>query len=182
MAPKHFWIACFCLGMLLCCPPAGEAGPPDKGSTLPAFTLPRPTARADVEYLGISAPAFALGDVSAEAVLVEILGVYCPRCREQAPLFNALLARLEKGELKGRVKMIGIAAGATPMEVAMVRKEWKIRHPVLPDESFEVHKLLGEPQTPFILLVDRKGRVLYAHTGVLKDMDAFYQLIKTTVR
>ncbi len=182
MSLKPVWIACIWFGMLLCPLSAGRCEPPIKGGTLPVFTLAAPAMRADVEYLGITAPGFTLADVAADVILLEILGVYCPRCREQAPLFNALQGRLEKRELKDRVKMIGIAAGATPMEVEMVRKEWRIRYPVIPDEKFEVHKLLGEPKTPFILLLDRQGRVLYTHEGVLKDIDAFYQLIKTASR
>ncbi len=181
MSLKTICIVCLCIGLPLCAPVAGEAGPPSKGDMMPPLSLPAPALGDDLRYLGITAPAFTLAELSADAVLVEILGVYCPRCREQAPLFNALQARLEKRELKGRVKMIGIAAGATPMEVEMVRKEWRIRHPVLPDERFEVHKRLGEPKTPFVLLIDRKGRVLYSHEGVLKDMDAFYQRIKAAL-
>jgi hypothetical protein len=168
--------------ILLCCPSSGRSEKPVKGSTLPGFTLPAPLSGPDSHYLGVSQTSFTLADVAGEVRVLEIIGVYCPRCREQAPLSNALQARLEKRGLGHKVKMLGVAAGATPMEVEMIRREWRIKHPVLPDETFKVHKLLGEPKTPFILLLDSQGRVLYTHEGVINDMDTFYQLIKAQLR
>ncbi|MFZ7124725.1 MAG: TlpA family protein disulfide reductase [Desulfobacterales bacterium] len=176
---KALRLLLFGFAVLACVLPAWSAELPAKGDTLPAFSLPAPASSGDLEYLGVSGTTLTLADVSGDLVLLEILGVYCPVCREQAPLFNALQKRLERRELKGRVKMLGIAAGATDIEVEMIRKEWRIRHPVLVDQKFEVHKLLGEPKTPFTMLIDRQGRVLYTHHGLIQDMDAFYQQIKS---
>lgn len=159
-----------------------DAGKPDVGHQLPELTLQVPAAAQDQAYLGVSSvPIFKLADVSADALLVEIMGVYCPHCHEQAPLFSALYARLQRRELKDKVKMIAVAVGATVAEADLVRNQWGIKHPVVPDEKFEIHKLLGEPRTPFTMIVNRDGQVLYAHEGVIKDMDGFYQLIKNLV-
>jgi peroxiredoxin len=182
MAPisirKLFWQLTFFCAVLSISVPLAGAGTPKPGDVLPAFALPAPSAEADRAYLGIKGPQFTLSEVAGRITLLEILGVYCPLCHEQAPLFHALFARLAKRDLKDQVKMLGIAAGATDMEVEMIRKEWKINHPVTSDEKFTVHKLLGEPKTPCTLLIDKNNRVLYAHLGVIKDIDRFYQTIK----
>ena len=157
---------------------AGTAAQIEKGSLLPDLALPEPALPAETAYLGIESRSFHLNEVSSQILLVEIVGVYCPRGHEQAPLLNNLYMQLEKHELKHTIKMLAIAAGATPMEVEMIRKQWHSKYPIIPDERFKAHKLLGEPRTPLALVVDKKGRVLHIHEGAIKDIDAFYQLLK----
>ena len=78
----------------------------------------------------------------AELVLVEVVGVYCAFCVEQLPAFNRLHARLAKAGLSGRIKMLALAAGGTPQETQLLGKEYA--YPVLPDESYALHRLLGD--------------------------------------
>jgi hypothetical protein len=163
-------------GTLLC------AGLPQQDSKLPAFNLPAPSLEDDQKYLGVKGPTFQLADVACEVLLVEILGVYCPLCYQQAPLFNKLFARINKKNLGEKVKMLGIAIGATTMELDYLRKKGSYDYPVVQDESSAVHKLLGEPRTPFTLLVGRDGTVLYTHLGVIEDVDAFFQQIQDFVK
>ena len=151
---------------------------PAKGAVLPEFTISAPAATQDRQYLGISGQGFQIRDVDCRILVVEIVGAYCPRCYEQAPRLNTLQKRLERAKLGKGVKLLAVAAGAAPAEADMVRKQWKHRFPVVADVKFSVHKMLGEPRTPFTLVVDRQGRVLFVHAGVLEDIDAFYQTIK----
>jgi peroxiredoxin len=161
---------------------AGCSGLPQKDTVLPSFQLPAPVSEDDQKYLGISGQTLHLKDVQCQLLLVEILGAYCPLCYQQAPLFSKLYARLAKRNLGDRVKMLGIAIGATPMEVDQLRKNGSYQFPIVPDQSFAVHKLLGEPRTPFTMLIGKQGKVLYAHLGVIEDVDAFYQVIQDLVK
>lgn len=154
------------------------AGLPQKESQLPAFQLPAPAGENDQRYLGITSTVFELKDVSAEILVVEILGVYCPLCYQQAPLFNKLYGRIQRRGLGDKVKMLGIAIGATSTEVEHLRQSGSYEYPVVRDEQFVVHKLLGEPRTPFTLIVGKGGKVLDTHLGVIEDMDAFFQKIQ----
>jgi len=158
------------------------AGLPQKGGTLPAFQLPAPAAENDQKYLGINGPNFQLKDVQCQVLLVEILGAYCPLCYQQAPLFGKLFARINKRNLGDKVKMLGVAIGATPMEVEQLKKSGSYEFPVVQDESFAIHKLLGEPRTPFTMLIGKDGKVLYANLGVIEDVDAFFQVIQELVK
>lgn len=162
--------------------PAWCAGLPKKGDTLPAFELQTPDSEKAKEYLGVSSPSFRLGDISCRLVLVEVIGVYCPQCYQQAPLFNTLFNRIEKGKLKGQVKMLAIAAGGNTNEIKYLYEQVQYSFPVTPDPQFDIHKLLGEPRTPFTLLVDPQGKVLYTHLGVVENVDALLKLINDLVR
>jgi len=157
--------------------PGWAAELPRKGDTLPALTLQAPAEAAGKGYLGLRGDSFRLAEVPCDLLLLEVLGVYCPQCYKQAPLFNSLFNRIEKGKLRGRVKMLGLAAGGNPAEIAYLQQQGQYRFPVVPDADFAAHKSLGEPRTPFTLLIDAKGNVLHTHMGVIEDIDALYRLI-----
>lgn len=53
-----------------------EAGSIAVGTTLPAFKLPGPTAKAEQEYLGLKgSDPFTLSHVSGKLVIIEFLSV-----------------------------------------------------------------------------------------------------------
>jgi hypothetical protein len=166
-------------------PGAARAGElPKPGDTLPQITLQTPVAAEDRTALGLPEGAvFRLGDVDAQCVLFEVIGVYCVECHKQAPLFDKLHARLAKDPaLSGRVRMVAMAAGATDKEVEYLRKKGAYPFPVVNDPQYEAHKALGEPKTPFTMLVARDGKVVYAHLGVITDTAGFYREIETLCR
>jgi hypothetical protein len=169
--------------LLLCFPVAAfPAGPPEKGATLPSFQLLTPSLETDVSYLGLKGSTFQLKDIGCQVLAIEIIGVYCSRCYQQAPLFNKLFARLNRKGMGNKVKMLAIAAGGTANEVEHLRKTGSYEFPVVSDETYTVHKLMGEPRTPFTLLVDSEGKVLFAHLGIIEDVDTFYQQILELVK
>lgn len=155
---------------------------PKKGDKLPVFELPSPPAEKDKAYLGITKPVFRLADIRTSLLLVEIIGVYCPVCYRQAPIFNNLYNRIEKSPLKGKVKMLAIAAGGNQTEIQYLNDQKQYRFPIASDPTFDVHKQIGEPRTPFTLLLNPEGKVLFTHLGLIEDMDAFWKTISEMVR
>jgi peroxiredoxin len=177
------FMSCILILCSVCAPcKAGCSGMPQKDGVLPPFQLPAPISDDDQKYLGVKGPTFQLKDIQCQVLLVEILGAYCPLCYQQAPLFSKLFARLAKRNLGDKVKMLGVAIGATSMEVEQLKKNGSYQFPLVQDQSFAVHKLLGEPRTPFTMLIGKEGRILYAHLGVIDDVDAFYQVIQDLVK
>ena len=158
---------------------ATEKSLPFVGSVLPRFQMESPPDEADKKYLGIGKVGkFSLQQVQGQVFLVEIIGVYCPQCHKQAPGFNRLFQRIQKDpRLGSKVKMLAIAAGGSATELGYVKQEFPIPFPIIKDPQYEIHKLLGEPRTPFTLLIDRKGKVLFAHLGIIEDMDSFFNKI-----
>ncbi|EMG38162.1 Peroxiredoxin [Desulfocurvibacter africanus PCS] len=162
---------------------ATAAGLPAEGDRLPDFSMDSPGDPASATDLGIAADApFTLAQLQSELVLLEIIGVYCPQCHRQLPGFNSLAAKLKRAGLKGRVAMLGLAAGGTPQETAYLRAKGGYAYPVAPDPDYRVHKILGEPLTPFTLLVDKTGTVRFAHLGVIEDVDALFARIRDLLR
>ena len=160
--------------------PAPAQDVPKTGDTLAALTLPAPESQAHRAWLGIGdKPAFGVADVAADLLMIEIVGVYCPICFDQAPTLRKLYARLTRDPaLKDRVKFVAVAAGATPEELSYLRKEHKADYPVVADQDFAAHKQLGEPKTPFTLLVRRDGTVALAHLGKIENEAAFANQIR----
>lgn len=154
---------------------------PQKDSQMPAISLNAPASQKECDYLGVEAQKpFQLADVNAELILLEIIGVYCPQCHKQRPQINRLYHRIQKdAAMSKKVKFVGIAVGASPMEVAYLVKESHIPYPIVADGTFDVHKRLGEPRTPFNIVTTKEGKVLWTHLGVIEDMNTFYATLKS---
>ncbi len=180
-AGKRWGGFCFLFLFLIWVPGAGFCGEKLKpGGDLSGLVLPAPVSDTERGYLGVGdRDPFAVKDAAAKVIVLEILGVYCPQCHKQRPHINRLFHRVNKDpNLSKKVKFLGVAAGASAMEAAYYSKQAKVPYPVLPDEKFAIHKHLGEPRTPFNMVVSAEGRILYAHLGIIKDMNAFFSTLK----
>ncbi len=177
--PLWIYVLIFCLHPIsaLC------GSIPVAGSYLPEFQLEAPLSEKERAYLGVGgAETFLISQLNCELLLIEIVGVYCPQCHIQMPFFNKLFYRIKKdGDIYKKTKMLAIAVGANPIELAYFKKEKRIPYPVIKDPEFEIHKLLGEPRTPFIMLVSRDKKVVFAHLGIIKDIDDFFLQIRKLV-
>ncbi len=166
------------LTLLATCP-VQAAELPKEGETLPRLTIVTPALEKDSQYLGLDTHGtFTIQDLDYSLLLLELVGVYCPYCHIQAPLFNSLFKRLARAKLDDRVKMLAVASGATEPEVAQLRKHSSYAYPVLRDEDYSMHKLLGEPKTPFTILINKEGKILYTKMGVIEDIDALFEIIR----
>ncbi|MBF0113268.1 MAG: TlpA family protein disulfide reductase, partial [Desulfamplus sp.] len=143
--------------------------------------LNAPYSDAGKEALGLSkeATTFKLNDLKSELVILEVIGVYCPQCFKQAPEFNKLYGRLNKGKMAGRVAMFALAAGGSEPEIEQLIKSSQYSFPVVSDMKYEAHKALGEPKTPFTIVCRPDGVILYVHLGIIADIDKFYGEIKS---
>ena len=165
--------------------PAVYAGPVGVGDPLPAISLASPEVEAQRTYLGLEKDGpFALADISAELVIVEIFSMYCPHCQREAPKVNQLYQLLlDTPGMRERVKLIGIGVGNSPMEVDFFKDTYEVRFPLFPDGDFAIHKALGEPRTPYFLGIqigpERKVQIVYAKLGEFEDPARFVEEIMT---
>jgi hypothetical protein len=174
---KNRWVALLVLAattLLFAGASAFAAESIREGSRFPEVMLPAPEDIQEREYLGVKESGFFVQEVNAELLLLEIIGVYCPQCHRQAPLFNRLASRLLRNPAtSGRVKLVALASGATPREMEYLKKEFKAPFPLIYEQDFSIHKQLGEPKTPFTILL-RGADVVYTHLGVIEDMDELF--------
>lgn len=156
---------------------------PSEGKNLPDMRIQSPVSQKDKDYLGIgNQPDFGIEDIKARAVIVEIVGVYCPQCHIQNPKFNQLFNRIEKNrKLRDNVKILAIAAGGTPMEVEYWIRQYQAAFPVIPDPKYELHKSLGEPRTPYTMVITEGKKVVSAHLGAIENIDSLFLMIQKMV-
>lgn len=98
---------------------------------------------------------------------------------------NELFARIEKdSELKNSVKIIGIAAGNNKDDVAFEEKNYD--YPILPDDKYKFHQLVGQPPTPFFIFARPYGNgrllVLNSYLGKLEDTDKLFAMVKAAMK
>ncbi|HNS55622.1 MAG TPA: TlpA disulfide reductase family protein [Smithellaceae bacterium] len=166
---------------------AAQNVPPKVGDPLPEMELLKPNNSADSQYLGLSffGKKFQVNRIKAKVVIIQIFSMYCPHCQADAPNVNRLYGLIENNPaLKNKIKMIGIGAGNTPFEVETYKKKYKVPFPLIPDESFTVHKILGEVRTPYFIAVkivpSGRTEVIYSRLGALENNDTFLaQLVKS---
>jgi len=118
---------CFVLfpSVLLCCGLAfGGAKPVGFAAPFPDLIFTQSLSKEEQNYLGIfSKRVFSFREIGGNLILVEFLSTYCVSCQRQAPIFNEVYSMIEGDpRLKGKVKMVGIAAGNNMNEVQIYEK------------------------------------------------------------
>lgn len=160
-------------------PAMGDTPQLEPNALWPAISLPLHADPAERHYLGVKqGDTFAVGDIAAEVVIVQIFSMYCPICQREAPRVNQLYTLIDKrGDLGRKLKIIGIGAGNSNFEVDFYRRNYAIPFPLFPDGDFAIHRKVGEVRTPhfFVLKKDEQGqtRVVFVHSGGFKTPDAF---------
>ncbi len=142
----------------------------------PNLTFHQVLSGQDQSYLGVPRKTtFSFREIRGSLILVEFLSVYCVSCQRQAPIFNELYSSVEENpKLKGKAKMIGIAAGNSLPEVGIFKKYYKVPYPIFGDPEFEAHTAVGSPRTPFMIWVRRDAPgnsiVVSTHLGLIDSM------------
>ena len=103
-----------------------------------------------------------------KTLIVNFWATWCAPCREEIPDFVKL--QNEFGA-KG-VQFVGIAADQAD-KVASFSNEFKINYPILIGNvgtALELARRMGNTTSvlPFTVIIDREGRVVHRHLGVLK--------------
>jgi peroxiredoxin len=162
------------LFLLLCCNSLrAETKPVGFAISFPDITFAQTLSKGEQSYLGISEKkSFSVKEIRGNLILIEFISTYCVSCQKQAPIFNQLYSSIEKDPgLKGKVKIIGVAAGNNPTEVEIFRKEYKVPYPLISDFKFDAHTAVGSPRTPFTIWVRKdaqgKGIVVSTHLGLM---------------
>ena len=177
------WASAALLGLLLGAGPALAQGPLAAGQPMPDLSLARPAQPAQAALLGLKegGGGFKLSQIKKPWLLIEVFNMYCTICQGEAQRVNQLQALLAKEGLGDKLVMLGIGAGNSPFEVEVFRKKYQVVFPLLPDADYAAHKALGEPGTPYFMLVRWQkgaGRVVLAQAGAFGQPADFLARIK----
>jgi peroxiredoxin len=166
------------LALMLFCAPAQAK--PKVGDILPDLEIKAAPLAPEAAYLGLASgsKSFRLSQIKAEALLVEIFSMYCPRCQASARSVNTMFENLTKLPQGQKLKMLGLGAGNSAFEVDTFRKKYDLTMPLFQDEDYTLHKAFGTVLTPAYMLLKPvpggKGfQVLYFQEGTCADYQAF---------
>ncbi len=163
----------FLFAFLFCGLANAETKPVGFAIPFPDLTFTQTLSKEERAYLGIpQKKSFSLKEIRGSLILIEFISVYCVSCQRQAPIFNELYSSLEKDpRLRGRVKMIAVAAGNNLHEVEIYKKTYQIPYPILADPKFDAHIAVGSPRTPFTIWIRKDaqggGIVVSTHLGLM---------------
>ena len=178
----HFLLVVVCILIVFSSYPYNAYGVTNITSqmSLPQFKLDVSESAEVKQYLGLkNLKSFTISQIPAKLILIEIFSLYCPICHKQAPIANKLYKFIQQDpKLSKDIKMIGIGAGNNQKEVEVFKTKFRIPFPLFCDPNFNIHKKIGEPRTPFTILVTNKGKVFLTHSGVVEDVDQFLSLIR----
>lgn len=141
-------------------------------------------SKKEQTYLGIPKQKnFSFKDIPGTLFLIDVFSVYCISCQKQVPIFHQVYSWIENDpELKGNVKMIGIAAGNNRKEVESFKKQYQVPYPIFTDPAFVAHKKLGNPAAPYTIFVMRDARgkyiVVSTHKGKFDSAESIMNEIK----
>jgi peroxiredoxin len=164
---------------------AAEVGPPQVGNVFPDIELQKSKNSVDLTYLGLSGSGtFRVQQIKADVVIIEIFSMYCPYCQGEAPNVNKLYSLIENNpSLKNKIKIIGIGINNSLFETDIFKKKYNVAFPLIPDDEFKLHKIIGQVRTPYFIAVKLKGgkaEVIYSKLGALENNNVFLeQIIKS---
>ena len=175
----------FVLGLIL--PADAQQEPFAVGDQLPAFSMTAPESSAHRDYLGLDADAseFTLADVDGPTVLVQIFSMYCPICQREASEVNELYAALHREGLGDTIKILGLGAGNSDLEVQVFQERYDVPFPMISDPDYVLHKVFGSVGTPYFVLVQPSGStegghvVRLSHLGAFDSVETFLDQLRT---
>ena len=150
------------------------------GNTIPAFELKTPDSPEQRQYLGLKdSETFTLSQISSKFLLVEFYSIYCRVCQRQAPTVNKIYKFIQDDEtMRKDIKILGIGINNNQKEVETYRKTYGVEFPLFSDSDEEVTQKTGIKNTPLTVLIDKNGKVLWSHLGLVKDADNFLREIR----
>ena len=88
----------------------------------------------------------------------------------------------EDKKLGTDIKMVGIGLGTQPEDMPAYKKAFNVEFPMFSDPKKEIQKLLKVQAVPLTVLLDKNGKVLMSHTGLIGNFDAFVGEIRKNVQ
>ncbi len=160
--------------------------PLDKNTLFPDVTMTGDLRGNQADYLSVDPMPgkFALHGLKTQVIILEIYSMYCPFCQEDAPATRELYQLIEKQGLADKIKLLGVAAGNSQLEVDIFRDKYGIEFPLFPDPEFTIHQACGQVGTPFFYILEKDakaGGFVIRHTQ-LGRMESPQSLLKDVLK
>ena len=80
------------------------------------------------------------------------------------------------------VKIIGICIGNNKTQIDAFKKNFKVSFPLIPDENMAIALAVEVAETPTMVLVTHSGKVLWSHSGVIRDFDGLLRDLRENLK
>ena len=142
-------------------PAAAEtAGPPEVGMRMPDYTA---------QWLDGS--RFVLASQKGNVVLLNLWATWCGPCRFEIPELD----KLHRAYAARGFKVIGVSVDeGGAKDVRPFVTDQKISYPIALDPDGKLATLLQTSNLPTSILVDRSGKVVWRHVGVVSTSDPLF--------
>jgi thiol-disulfide isomerase/thioredoxin len=160
-----------------------ETKPLVKGQYVPNLSFTDSLPKEEQTYLGLTAgKKVSLKNIRFSVIIIEVFNTYCTSCPRNIPAINELFSRTENDpKFKGKIKIIGIAAGNTREEIIAYKKTHSVSYPIFSDLNFKLHKALGNPRVPYTMLIKRnwqgKNKIIYTHQGIIDSPEPLLEIV-----
>ena len=170
-----------CAGCGPCPRRKGEA--PKSGVELKSIILQWQLNEAEKQYLGLESTsgAFGLSDIRAKVLIIWLFDMYCPNCQKAAPRVNEVYRLVNSGRHSNDIKLIGVGAGNSSLEVASFKKKLAIPFPAFPDENLKMAEIMSKSVYPYFLVLrleqGEKIEVVFGRKLSVFDPSGFLALV-----
>jgi peroxiredoxin len=130
-----------------------SAHQPPLNKPAPAFNLP-----------ALDGHPVTLADYRGRNVVVTFWASWCGPCRTEMPILRTFYQRTHKHDTD--FDILAISIDFAREDAATAAAELKIPFPVLHDSSGKVSDQYGVDAIPALFVIDKKGDIAYAHTGL----------------
>jgi thiol-disulfide isomerase/thioredoxin len=102
-------------------------------------------------------------------ILLEFWATWCSNCKELEPQFLKVVK-----EYSPQMKFIGIAVSVnqSPQRVKLYAEKYHYTHEMLYDKSGDATVAYDVPATSYIVVIDKRGKVVYTGLGGDQDLIA----------
>jgi len=69
------------------------------------------------------------------------------------------------------IKMMAVGMADNEKKIKVYKKKLKVKFPLIPDENLEVYFKLGRTGTPYMILANKDGKVLWTHAGGVESIE-----------
>lgn len=145
---------------------------PAVASPAPAAATPKPAAELALEF-ALRSPegkTVKLSDFRGKVVMVNFWATWCPPCRAEMPMLDALA----KANKEAGLVVLGLNVDIDTAERDAYLHENPVSFTILDDSRWATAKLYIAPSQPATFFIDRKGYLVHVHQGYKSGDDALY--------
>ena len=111
----------------------------------------------------------SLADLRGRVVLLNVWATWCPPCREEIPVLQAL----HEAHASDGLEVVGVSVDAAgeAADVARFADRFGVTYPIWLDPQERVSSVFRTTGVPTTLLIDRDGTLLWRHVGPVEAGD-----------